>query len=63
MGAGFAYRNLGILRYSIPHVKDVTGDFRQRPASAEPITAKLLRCDWLCRIGILLTRAVRHLAM
>jgi len=27
-----------------------------------PITAKLLRCDWLRSIGLLLTRAVRHLA-
>ena len=31
-------------------------------ASAQPITAKLLRCDWLGRIGLLLTPAVRHLA-
>jgi len=62
MGAGFAYRNLGILRYSRRHVNDVIGDFRPRPASAKPITAKLLRCDWLGRIGLLLTRAVRHLA-
>jgi len=34
MGAGFAYRNLCILRYSRRHVNDVIGDFRPRPASA-----------------------------
>jgi len=34
MGAGFAYRNLGLLRYSRGHVNDVIGDFRPRPASA-----------------------------
>jgi len=62
MGAGFGYRNLGILRYSRRHVNAVIGDFRPRPASASPITAKLLRCDWLGRIGLPLTRAVRHLA-
>jgi len=34
MGAGFAYRNLGLLRYSRRHVNDVIGDFRPRSASA-----------------------------
>ena len=34
MSAGFAYRNLGLLRYSRRHVNDVIGDFRPRPASA-----------------------------
>ena len=53
---------LGLLLYSRRHVNDVIGDFRPRPASASPITAKLLRCDWLGRIGLLLTPAVRHLA-
>jgi len=36
LNAGFAQRNLGILRYSRRHV---IGDFR-RPASAQPTTAK-----------------------
>ena len=62
MVAGFAYRNLGILRYGRRHVNDVICDFRPRAASAKPITAQLLCCDWLGRIGLLLTGAVRHLA-
>jgi len=57
MGAGFAYQNLGILHYSRRHV---IGDLR-RPASAQPITSKLLRCDWLGRIRLITTQAVRHL--
>ena len=57
MGAGFAYQNLGILHYSRRHV---IGD-RRRPASAQPITSKLLRCDWLGRIRLITTQAVRHL--
>jgi len=39
----------------------IIGDLR-RPASAWPITAKLLRCDWLGRNRLIITRAVRHLA-
>ena len=59
MGAGFVYPNLGILRYSRLHV---IGD-RQGLALALPITAKLLRCDWLGRIRLIITWAVRDLAI
>jgi len=34
MGTGFAYRNLGLLRYSRRHVNDVIGDFQPCPALA-----------------------------
>jgi len=33
-GRFFAYRNLGLLRYSRRHVNDVIGDFLPRSASA-----------------------------
>jgi len=55
-GRRFCISKLGLLRYSRRHINDVIGDFRPRPASAQPITAKLLCCDWLGRIGLLLTR-------
>ena len=56
MGAAFAYRNLGILRYSRRHV---TGD-RRRP---ECFGVTSHSCDWLDKIRLMITRAGRHLAL
>jgi len=48
MGTGFAYQNF-LVFYVTAYDTWMTS------------LVKLLRCDWLGRIGLLLTRAVRHL--